>query len=100
MRNKILSICDDGGTRLEEPQAVKEEILRFYKNMLGSKFEHKRPINERLTFTNTVPTSFHASLISPVTPEEVKVAIFAINGDKSPGPNGYNASFFQKTGLW
>ncbi|XP_058211548.1 uncharacterized protein LOC131323720 [Rhododendron vialii] len=84
MRNKIISICDDGGTRLEEPQAVKEEILRFYNNMFGSKFEHKRPTNERLTFTNTVPTSFHASLISSVTPDEVKVANFAINGYNLP----------------
>ncbi|KAH7846331.1 hypothetical protein Vadar_012601 [Vaccinium darrowii] len=42
MMNKILTICDGSDTRLEDPQAVKGEILRFYKKILGSKFELKR----------------------------------------------------------
>lgn len=63
--------------------------------MLGSKFDQKWQ-GERLSFSNTVPTSYQAQLVTPVTSEEVRKAIFSINGDKSPGPDGYNASFFQK----
>lgn len=93
MRNKILSICDEDGHRLEDPKAVKGEILRFYK---GSKFDQKLPSSERLCFVNTVPISFHAALIAPVSPEVIKVALFASDGDKSPGLDGYNSSFYQK----
>ncbi|XVE50103.1 hypothetical protein DITRI_Ditri01bG0134600 [Diplodiscus trichospermus] len=32
----------------------------------------------------------------PVTPEEIKQNLFSINGDKSPGPDGYTACFFKK----
>lgn len=96
MRNKILSICDEDGNRLEDPKAVEGEIIRFYKQMLGSKFVQKRPSSERLCFVHTVPSSFHDALIAPITPAEIKVALFAINGDQSPGPDCYNSSFFQK----
>lgn len=96
MRNKILSICDENGTRLDDPQDVKVEVLRFYKNMLGSKFTQKRFSGTRLRFTNTVHSALHSSLIAPVTPEEIRTAISAINGDKAPGSDGFNASFFQK----
>ncbi|KAH7833227.1 hypothetical protein Vadar_004213 [Vaccinium darrowii] len=37
VRSKILSICDENGIRLDEPVAVKAEILGFYKKLLGEK---------------------------------------------------------------
>ncbi|KAF7134243.1 hypothetical protein RHSIM_Rhsim08G0102700 [Rhododendron simsii] len=40
--------------------------------------------------------ALHSSLCAPVTPAEIRTAIFAINGDKAPGPGGFNASFFHK----
>ncbi|XP_058216931.1 uncharacterized protein LOC131327817 [Rhododendron vialii] len=95
-RNKILSICDENGQRLDNIKDVKGEILRFYQKLLGAKFDQKRPSEERLCFANTVPVSFHEGLTSPITPDEIKRALFSIDGDKSPGPDGFNASFFQK----
>ncbi|KAH7865303.1 hypothetical protein Vadar_004905 [Vaccinium darrowii] len=41
VRSKILSICDENGIRLDEPVAVKAEILGFYKKLLGEKFALK-----------------------------------------------------------
>jgi len=35
-------------------------------------------------------------LIRPVLKEEVKRAVFQINAEKSPGPDGFTAGFFQK----
>lgn len=35
-------------------------------------------------------------LIQPVSMEEVKKALFSIHGDKAPGPDGYNSTFYQK----
>lgn len=37
-----------------------------------------------------------AALIRPVTDGEIKQAIFAINGDKAPEPDRYNARVFKQ----
>lgn len=34
MQNKILSICNEDGIRLDTPAEVKSEIMRFYHKML------------------------------------------------------------------
>ena len=38
-RNKILSLLDDNGNRVEEPGAVNKLIVDFYVNFLGTKFD-------------------------------------------------------------
>ncbi|CAL9016452.1 unnamed protein product, partial [Prunus brigantina] len=37
-----------------------------------------------------------ADLSSPVSVEEIKTSVFAIGGLKTPGPDGFPASFYQK----
>jgi len=34
--------------------------------------------------------------VRPITPEEIKNVVFKMDPDKAPGPDGFNASFFQK----
>ena len=43
----------------------------------------------------TVLEEVNASLTRPVTEEEIRKALFAMNPDKSPGPDGMTAGFFQ-----
>ncbi len=35
-RSKIVSICTEDGTKLENPSDVKAEIVRYYHNLLGT----------------------------------------------------------------
>jgi hypothetical protein len=37
----------------------------------------------------------NVSLVAPVTKEEVRVALFQMHPDKSPGPDGFNPAFYQ-----
>lgn len=37
----------------------------------------------------------NAELIADVTEDEVKIAVFSMHPDKSPGPDGFNPAFFQ-----
>ena len=43
-----------------------------------------------------VTTEDNKVLNKPITLEEVKSVVFSINLDKSPGPDGFQAFFFQK----
>lgn len=35
-------------------------------------------------------------MVEPISLEEIKSALWSINLDKAPGPNGFNAFFFRK----
>lgn len=93
MRNKILSISDEEGTRLEDPMAVKKEILHFYQQLLGTKFDQKWD-SSNFQVSSKVPNDLKVGLTQHVTTEEVRTTMFSINGDKSPGPDGFNAHFY------
>ena len=43
-----------------------------------------------------VSTTYNAFLIAPISTEEVKNSIFGMHPDKSPGPDGMNAAFYQR----
>lgn len=36
------------------------------------------------------------ALISPFTEEEIRAAVFIMNPDKAPGPDGFSMSFYQQ----
>uniref|UniRef100_A0A5B6YUZ1 Reverse transcriptase domain-containing protein n=1 Tax=Davidia involucrata TaxID=16924 RepID=A0A5B6YUZ1_DAVIN len=95
-RNRILSIMDCNGTKLEDADAVQKEAVSFFQGLLGSNVvcvvdEEKlaRCVQYKLNDTQTV------ALDRLPTNQEIKEAMFEMAGDKAPGPDGYNAYFFQ-----
>ncbi|KAH7833682.1 hypothetical protein Vadar_008721 [Vaccinium darrowii] len=74
VRSKILSICDENGIRLDEPVAVKAEILGFYKKLLGEKFALKKDTAGVLNslITSKVPEDMRVGLIQAVSDDEIK----------------------------
>ncbi|XP_058218842.1 uncharacterized protein LOC131329621 [Rhododendron vialii] len=97
LRNKILSLVDSNGVRLEDPDAIKTEIVDYYKGLLGSSFKASSALDELShAVTARVPDEWMDFLISPVTVDEIQVALKSIKGDKSPGPDGYNSSFYHQ----
>lgn len=42
-----------------------------------------------------VSSTDNETLIAPITPKELKDAVFSMHPDKSPGPDGFNPTFFQ-----
>ncbi|XP_058222932.1 uncharacterized protein LOC131332652 [Rhododendron vialii] len=92
MEYEKLSLLHYNGLSLAEESWSRQKSRIRWLNLgdNNTKFFHKKVASHRMR--NKIISICDAG----VTPEEVKVAIFAINGDKSPGPEGYNASFFQK----
>lgn len=98
LRNKILSLTDANGVRLTDPADVKGEILGYYIGLLGSPFEQQVDATPvlNLAVSHRLTSVMKESLTKSITGAEIKAAMWSINGDKAPGPDGYNSAFFQK----
>ncbi|KAG5564631.1 hypothetical protein RHGRI_000728 [Rhododendron griersonianum] len=97
LRNKVLSLTNVEGIRLTDPKAVQDEILGYYTSLLGSPFLHSKEAYSvlRLAVPQRLLVSQKLTLSSRVSGDEIKQAMWSIEGDKSPGPDGYSFAFFQ-----
>ncbi|KAL2226373.1 UNVERIFIED_CONTAM: hypothetical protein Sindi_1996000 [Sesamum indicum] len=94
---RILQINDDHGTTHTEPQAVINDFVMYYQNLLGG--EQRRDVIDlrflRPWVRHLLSEEDVSSLLLPFTPVDVKQAVFDITEDKALGPNGYSSSFFK-----
>ncbi|GJZ87804.1 3-ketoacyl-CoA synthase 11-like protein, partial [Tanacetum coccineum] len=74
---------------------VPDVFVSHYELFLGSDVECTDLDVEGL-FTNTVPTDIADKMVSNVTNDEIKAAMFDIGDDKTPGPDGFTSVFFKK----
>ncbi|XP_074318485.1 uncharacterized protein LOC141655295 [Silene latifolia] len=94
-RNKIVQIEDQRGNLCTDTVSIQRAFLNFYQDLLGSQ---KGTEQVRSTVLQTGPfcnEGHIASLLTPVTKEEIKGVVFAIPKDKAPGPDGYTSGFFR-----
>lgn len=97
-RNKLGSIFGEDGTHFTSPKEVRMEVERFYKSLLG--FAAGTLPHVDLAAVRKGPILSGADqefLLQPVLHADIDEAIKAINPDKAPGLDGFNACFFQKT---
>ncbi|XP_071719143.1 uncharacterized protein [Rutidosis leptorrhynchoides] len=94
-KHKFESICDDQGTRFYGDE-VGEQFVKHFKNFLGVS-NNCRPIEEFGDIFNVKLFDQEAmDMVGPITNEEIKIAMFDIDGNKSAGPDRYSAQFFKK----
>ena len=97
-RNTIRSLTDSDGNKLTEHSQISNEAINFFQHLIGTKDEQVRGCSKDL-LAEILPDSMSNEagheLIRPVTPEEVKASMFAIDGGKSLGPDGYTSLFFK-----
>ena len=99
-RKRILSLQTSNGSTVEGEEAVGNEAINFYKNLLG-KTRCTIPTQERKSFFESLDLGklsdlqgFH--LVRDVESVEIKEVFFSFNDMKAPGPDGFNAHFFKK----
>ena len=90
--NSIRQISIDG--KLSSNQAdIKAHICSFYRNLYTEEF-YCRPMLDGLNF-NVIQGEDASWLERPFEEDEVTLVVRNMNGDKSPGPDGFPMSFFQ-----
>lgn len=76
---------------------INEQFVNFYKNLLGTQAPTVPINNPQELFINKLPPEMAYNMVREVTSEEIKKAMFSIENDKAPGPDGYTSKFFKST---
>ncbi|KAL2230743.1 UNVERIFIED_CONTAM: Transposon TX1 uncharacterized protein [Sesamum indicum] len=94
---RILQINDEHGTTHTDPGEVVHEFVSYYQNLLGGNRRRALvDINYLRPWARHIISDEEANhLLSPFSPEEVKLAVFDIAEDKAPGPDGYSSGFYK-----
>lgn len=95
-RNQVSSICNGNGERVSDPQSIQSVFLGFYQGLLGIAPGQLCPLD--MSFMQQGPalsSEQQNALIAPIQPNEIKDALFSIDDEKAPGPDGFSAGFFK-----
>ncbi|CAA7058695.1 unnamed protein product [Microthlaspi erraticum] len=96
--NKLAILEDCNGNSVYEEDKIVNVVTSYYQDLF---------ITRSLNCTHTVNQAIqpciseevNKKLIAEPSPSEIKAALFSINPDKAPGPDGFSAGFFQSNWL-
>ncbi|CAN0837158.1 LINE-1 retrotransposable element ORF2 protein [Linum grandiflorum] len=94
-RNMILSLKDESGRWIEEPNELTAHATDFYQSL----FSGTRDVTDfsfLQDFPSMVTDDMNALLARPINVAEIKKAVFQLGATKAPGPNGFPGRFFQQ----
>jgi hypothetical protein len=91
--NRILSLEDDNGTKVTNSDALCSVAKNYFSDIFQQQPSHMSPVIDAIS--QTVTNDDNLLLTSPFLKEEFREAIFSMNPDKCPGPDGYNPGFYQ-----
>ncbi|GKE20237.1 RNA-directed DNA polymerase, eukaryota, reverse transcriptase zinc-binding domain protein [Tanacetum coccineum] len=88
-KSKISTICDDMGNKFSK-------FVKHFEGFLGyeSPVKDLSPISA--LFKNKLSMEEASFMVRGVTNKEIKEAMFQIDGNKAPGPDGFTSHFFKK----
>ena len=94
----ITQIKDNNGSTIDNPTEIAQTFITYYENLLNN-YDSSNLTKQKIMLNNIpkVITEFdNMELNKPFTKEEIKLALFKLSPDKSPGLDGFQVFFFQK----
>lgn len=92
-----MSITIIEGDRVTGEEQVHHEAIRFFSQTLGVYNQQRRDyVRINAVIERKLSEDQQDLLCLPVSPEEVKTALFSVSGKKAPGLDGYTARFFKR----
>ena len=92
-RKFIKELENESGLMLNNPESIKEEILKYFEKLYASPSGESWRV-EGLDWS-PIDGESASRLESPFTEEEIYKAIFQMDRDKAPGPDGFTIAVFQ-----
>lgn len=93
-RRSMISNINIQGVEVDNVDEIKVAAITFF-STLYAKEGLERPLIDNL-FSSMLEKDEASKLERMYLEEEVKVAVFNIDKDKSPGPDGFSSLFFQE----
>lgn len=94
-RNRIESLVNDQGVRVEDANELKELALDFYKNLITVDTTVEGEFLKG--YFPTMNEAVHERLSADFTIEDTKKAVIGLGSLKAPWPDGFHALFFKET---
>jgi len=92
---KKITTLQDGEQVLTDQSQIVDHVVSYYKNL----FCTNHVLQEQLLVEEVIPNILSNEINNMLTMipshKEIKVAVFALNKDSAPGPDGYGAYFYQ-----
>jgi hypothetical protein len=82
-----------GADMIQGVQEIKSEAKDHFYQHFSEEWSN-RPFLEGITFPSISPED-NAALLEPFHEEEIKETIWSCDGNKSPGPDGFNLNFLK-----
>ena len=82
------------GEWIHDPSRIKRVVLSHFKERFSEQ-NHHRPTLDGIQFPS-LDQGQNDSLVARFSKMEIKAAVWACGGDKSPGPDGLNFNFIKK----
>lgn len=95
IRSSISSILNEEGKKYEGSE-VAEQFVTYFHQFLGVARDVNEINDPGSLFVNKVDVDEANRMVCDITNEEIKDAVFGIDDNKSPGPDGYTAKFYKK----
>ncbi|PNX74096.1 cysteine-rich receptor-like protein kinase [Trifolium pratense] len=92
-RRNQLSILKKGDEWIHGVESIKKEVKDHFSTFFTEEWNN-RPFLHGINF-NSLSEADNAILLEPFTEEEVKETIWSCDGNKSPGPDGFNFNFLK-----
>jgi hypothetical protein len=92
---KPIHSLHDGETVLTDQNLISEHIISYYKNLFCSNFVLQDSLLAEEVIPSLVTDEINTLLTVLPSHLEIKSAVFALNKDSAPGPDGFGAFFFQ-----
>ena len=94
-KTKIVQLEQEEGTIVGDVN-LKNYITEYYKGLFGPHTPNSFSMDETLRHDiPQVSEEENAALMAPFSDKEVKMAVFDMEHNKAPGPNGFSAEFYQ-----
>ena len=92
-RNKITQLLDANGNIVEDEEGLVAIDTSYFRQIFES--SKAEDIEEALAqVPTTITGAMNDNLTAPVSEWEVKLALFAMHPEKTPGPDGMTALFY------
>lgn len=92
-RNKILRLSNENGDIIEDYSMIETEVTIYFEKLFTEPNPSELPCQNWPGRTLTDAQGHTLSQL--VTKQEIKEALFSINSNSAPGPDGYTAVFFK-----